>query len=200
MELLMRASMFAIAVLGACTPDIVAGAYLCGPDESCPDGQKCDPASAICVAPSSVKPFACGEDQTEVEPNNSQASAQVIQALGCASTLAEVRGCTPAGDADDWFTFDVPATCTTTVAHIRLSSSVALQTLGVTLSGPSGSFQATETACDSSFPDDAEVQVCLSQALTPGTYAVRVAPAGGGNCEGNCAYNRYTLGLQLGTR
>jgi hypothetical protein len=151
------------------------------------------------VGPNSVQAFECGEDQSEVEPNNSQAGAQVIQALGCATALSEIRGCTPSGDADDWFVFDVPANCTTTIAHIRLSSSIAFQTLGVTLSGPSGTFEASETACEGSFPDDGEVQVCLDQAVTPGaTSALRVSPAGA-NCEGGCPYNRYSLHVQLGT-
>ena len=196
----MRAWLLSFALLGACAPEIVSGAYLCGPDESCPDGQKCNPASALCVSSGSVESFACGKDQTEIEPNNSPAGAQVIQALGCASTVAEIRGCTPAGDADDWFAFDVAATCTTSVAHIRLSSSIAFQTLGVKLTGPNGTFEASETACAASFPDDGELQVCLDQAVTPGaTYTVRVGPAGGGNCGGNCPYNRYSLHVQLGT-
>jgi hypothetical protein len=195
----MRTWLLAFAILGGCTPDIVSGAYLCGPDESCADEQVCSPASGLCVGPNSVAAFACGEDQSEVEPNNSKAGAQVIQALGCASTLAEIRGCTPAGDADDWFVFEVPATCITTIAHVRLSSSIAFQTLGVTLSGPNGTFEATST-CSTSFPDDGEVEICLDQAVTPGaTYAVRVGPAGGGNCDGGCPYNRYSLHLQLGT-
>lgn len=189
-----------LGLLGACTPEIVSGAYLCGPDESCPDDQRCNPASGLCVSPGSVEAFACGKAQTEVEPNNSKAGAQVIPPLGCASSLTEIGGCTPAGDADDWFVFDVPATCTTTVAHLRLSSSIAFQTLGITLSGPNGTFEASASACASSLSDDGEVQVCLDQAVTPdSTYAVRVGPSGGGNCEGDCPYNRYSLHLQLGT-
>jgi len=196
----MRALLATALLLGACTPEIVSGAYLCGPDEACPDDQKCSPATGLCVSPGSVAAFTCGEDQTEVEPNNSAASAQVVQALGCGSALAEIAGCTPAGDGDDWFTFEVPATCTATVAHLRLSSSIAFETLGVTLAGPNGSFEASESACDASFPDDGEVQVCLAQAVTPGAkYTVRVAPAGGGNCEGGCPYNRYRLAMQLAT-
>lgn len=192
-------SSIVFGLLGACTPDIVTGAYLCGPEESCPEGQKCSPASGLCVSPGSVQAFNCGDDQNEVEPNNSQAGAQVIQALGCASTLAEVRGCTPAGDADDWFVFDVPANCTGTVAHVRLSSSIAFQTLGVKLTGPNGTFEASETACETSFPDDGEVQVCLDQAVTAGaTSALRVG-ATGPNCEGGCPYNRYSLRVTLGT-
>lgn len=196
----MRALLLACAVLGACTPEIVSGAYLCGPDESCPDDQTCNPASGLCVSPASVKPFACGEDLTEVEPNNTQGAAQVIQPGGCASAIAEISGCTPAGDGDDWFVFEVPANCVTTFAHLRMSSSLAFETLGVTLAGPNGTFEASSTACDNSFPDDGEVQVCLDQQVTPGaTYTVHVAPAGGGNCGGDCAYNRYRLGMQLGT-
>ena len=196
----MRTWLLALVVLGACTPEIVSGAYLCGPDGACPEDQKCNPASGICVSPGSVQAFSCGDDQTEVEPNNSQSGAQVIQGVSCASILAEISGCSPAGDADDWFVFAVPANCTTTVAHLRLSSSIAWETLGVTLSGPNGTFEGTATACDSSFPDDGEVQVCLAQPVTPGaTYAVHVGPAGGGNCEGDCPFNRYRLSMQLGT-
>ena len=195
----MRAWIVSLALLGACTPEFVSGAYLCGPEESCPDGQQCNPATGLCVGPSSVQPFKCDEVQTEVEPNNSQAGAQVIQALDCGSSLSEIRGCTPAGDADDWFVFDVPASCPASVAHVLLSSSIAFQTLGVTLSGPTGTFEASETACESSFPDDGAVQVCIDQAVTPGTTsALRVHPAGP-NCEGGCPYNRYSLHVRLGT-
>lgn len=200
MRALVLSPALSLLALGACTPEIVSGAYLCGPEAACPEGLACSPDSALCVSPGAVQAFSCGEDQTEVEPNNSVSTAQVVQALGCASALAEVGGCTPAGDGDDWFTFTVPSTCTTVVAKLRLSSSIAFQTLGVTLAGPNGSFEASAQACEAGFPDDGEVQVCLSQAVTPGaTYTVHVGPSGAANCQGGCPYNRYRLGMQLAT-
>ncbi len=196
----MRAWMFAMVVLGACTPEIVAGAYLCGPDESCPDGQACDGVTALCVAATSRQPFSCGDDLTEIEPNNGAGAAQTFPMLNCASSLAEVRGCAPLDDAEDWFGFDVPATCATTIAHLRVASSIAWQTLGLQLSGPNGTFDATPT-CGEGYPDDGNVQICLDQEVTPGGhYTVRVAPTGEGDCDGACRFNRYSLGLQLGTR
>lgn len=195
----MRATVFAALLLGACTPEIVTGAYLCGPEQACPDGQVCSPATALCVGPGAVRPFACGDAQTEIEPNNSASAPQVIPGTTCGTTIGEISGCTPAGDAWDWYAFTIPPTCTSQVVRVRLSSSIAFQTLGVTLSGPSGTFEATAAACDSSFPDDGEVQVCLAQPVTAGTYTVQVAPVEGGNCDGDCPYNRYRLAMQLGT-
>lgn len=202
----MRAWILAVAVLGACTPEIVAGAYLCGPDESCPDGQVCNGVTAICGSASTVVPFACttgaeGDKITEVEPNNGASAAQAFPALECASAPAEVRGCTPVQDAEDWFGFDVPASCTGSLAHVRISSSIAWQTLALQLSGPNGTFDATATACETSFADDGNVQLCLAELVTAGAhYTVRVSPTGDGDCDGACRYNRYTLGVQLGTR
>ncbi len=196
----MRALVMLGLVLSACAPEIVSGAYLCGPEQACPDGQQCSPESGLCVGPGAVQPFTCGDDQTEREPNNSQTSAQVVPAVGCSSAPAEIVGCAPAGDGDDWYAFDVAANCTNVVARLRLSSSIAFETLGFTLSGPSGSFEATAEACESGFPDDGEVQVCISQAVTPGaTYTVHVAPIAGSDCKGACPYNRYRLGVRLGT-
>lgn len=195
----MRTWTLAMLVLGACSPEIVTGAYLCGPDESCPDGQTCNGVTALCVSPSSAQAFTCGDDLTEIEPNNGAGAAQAFPALACASTVAEIQGCTPLDDSEDWFGFDVPPTCSTTVAHLRISSSIAWESLGLELSGPNGTFDAT--ACSDSFPDDGTVQLCLDHEVTAGAhYTVRVSPAGDGNCDGACSYNRYRLGLQLGTR
>jgi len=195
----MRALLLTFVVLGACAPDIVSGAYLCGPDEACPDGQVCNGADAICVLPGGATPFACGK-VTEVEPNDGAATAQAIANLPCASTLAEIRGCTPLGDAEDWYAFDVPSTCLSTVASVRLSFALAWEGLTIQLAGPDGSFDGAASACDVISPDDGALQVCLKRPVTAGGhYTLRIGLDGTGDCDGACRYNRYTLGLQLGT-
>ena len=192
----MRALLF-IALLSACSPEIVQGAYLCGPDESCPDGQKCNGVDNVCVLPSGAKPFECGDKITEVEPNNGAAAAQTIANLACASPLIQIKGCTPAADAEDWYAFDVPATCTATVATVRLDFPLAFEQLSVELAGKTGS----QADCGSTAPpDDGSDTVCLSTPVTAGQrYTLRVARSGVGNCDGQCGYNRYSLSLQLGT-
>ncbi|HEX5059005.1 MAG TPA: hypothetical protein VFV99_06575, partial [Kofleriaceae bacterium] len=77
----MRALLLCIP-LAACTPDVVSGSYLCGPDELCPDGQKCNGtedkttglAADSCVIPSLARPFAC-TPKVDVEPDDSMAQA-----------------------------------------------------------------------------------------------------------------------------
>ncbi|MBA3462388.1 MAG: hypothetical protein H0T46_20670 [Deltaproteobacteria bacterium] len=194
----MRAAILALALCGACTPDIVAGAYLCGPEQSCPDGQVCNGPDNICVLPGAALPFECGDKITEVEPNNASTAAQPIPNLACVSPLVQVKGCTPTSDTEDWFVFDVPAQCTATEATIRLSFPLAFEQLSL---GLDGTATGTVAACGVNLaPDDGTDVLCLEQAVTAGSkHAVRVARSGVGNCGGECGFNRYTLSLQLGT-
>ena len=74
----MRAALSLIVLLAACSPEIVSGAYLCGPEASCPDGQECNGEDNVCVLPGGAKPFGCGDKITEVEPNDVGAKAQKI--------------------------------------------------------------------------------------------------------------------------
>jgi hypothetical protein len=192
----MRA-LWIVALLSACSPDIVQGAYLCGPEQSCPDGQACNGEDNLCVLPGGAKPFACGDKITEVEPNNGAAAAQAVANIACVSPLIQIKGCTPAGDAEDWYAFDVPANCGATVATMRLSFPLAFEQLSVDLGGKTGS----QAECGTTVPiDDGSDTVCLTTPVTAGQhYALRVARSGIGDCDGQCAYNRYSLSLQLGT-
>jgi hypothetical protein len=191
---------FALAAVGACAPDIAPGAYLCGPEQVCPDEQVCDGETATCVLPSQAKPFACPASSTDVEPNDDPNNAQVIPSLTCASRPAEVIGCTRDVDGEDWFQFDVPAACTTVGVDLRLTFPIAFELLELELRNGSGVIVATGTPCAQAEPDDGDDQSCLEHALTPGEhYTVRVARTGEGDCGGACAYNRYTLTLQLET-
>jgi len=192
--------LLALAAVGACAPDIAPGAYLCGPEQVCPDEQVCDGVSNTCVLRSQAKPFACPAVTTEIEPNDDANNAQPIANLACASRPAELIGCTQDLDGEDWFEFDVPAICTTVSVDLRLTFPLAFEILGLELRDESGASIATGTPCAQAEPDDGDEQSCIEQALTPGGhYAVRVARTGEGDCGGACDYNRYTLSLQLET-
>ena len=185
------------ALLSGCAPDIVQGAYFCGPEQSCPEGQACNGVDNLCMLPSGAKPFECGDKITEVEPNNGAAAAQSIANLACVSPLIQIKGCTPATDAEDWYAFDVPSGCGATVATVRLDFPLAFEQLSVELAGKTGS-QAD--CAGSAPPDDGTDTVCLGAPVTAGQrYTLRIARSGVGNCDGQCGYNRYSLSLQLGT-
>jgi hypothetical protein len=185
---------------GACTPDIAPGSYLCGPDQVCPDDQACDGPTNTCVLPSQVQPFACPTGATEAEPNNDATNAQRVVNLTCVSRTAEVIGCAKDLDGEDWFQFDVPADCTTVGIDARLTFPLAFEVLALELRSDTGATLATGEACFQAEPDDGDEQRCLEHTLTPGGhYAIRIARTGEGVCGGACAYNRYTLTLQLET-
>ena len=47
---------------------------------------------------------------------------------------------------------------------------------------------------------EGDIRRCLTHGVELGTrYGVKVVPNGQGNCDGDCAYNRYTLNVQLAT-
>ena len=192
----MRA-LLAIALLSACSPDIVPGAYLCGPEQACPEDLACDGVDNTCVAATSVRPFECGDKITEIEPNNGATAAQAIANLACVSPPILIKGCTPMNDAEDWYAFDVPATCGATVATVRLDFPLAFEELSVHIGDSAGSQADCGTTAP---PDDGSATACLKTSVTAGQhYTVRVARSGAGDCDGQCAYNRYSLSLQLGT-
>jgi hypothetical protein len=196
----MRAVMLTVLVVGACAPDIVPGAYLCGPERLCPQDQVCDGVTDMCVSASAAMPFACGKT-TEVEPNNGAASAEVIPNLPCVSLLTEIKGCTPDGDTEDWYSFDVPTTCGATIADLHLQFPIAFEELVVELAGGQGTFAGSPADCSANLgTDSGNTDLCVKHPVTAGGhYSVRVARSGQGNCGGECGFNRYTLTLQLGT-
>lgn len=193
----------AFVAITACTPDIAPGAYLCGPEQACPDEQVCDGVTNTCVLSSQARLFACPSGATEVEPNDDMASAQLVGNLACVSRPAEVIGCTRQLDGDDgqdWFQFDVPAVCTAVSVAVRLTFPIAYEALALELRDATGATLASGTACPQTEADDGDEQACIEHDLTPGGhYAIRIARTGEGNCGGACAHNRYTLSLQLET-
>jgi hypothetical protein len=191
-----------LCTLAACSPDIVPGSYLCGPERLCPDDQVCDGVTNICVLPNQAMPFACPPQSTmsEIEPNDSGTSAQQISNLACVSRSAELVGCAKDLDGEDWFQFDTPSDCTAVGVTARLTFPLAFEVLALDLRDANGAIIATGEQCPQSEPDDGDEQRCVEKTLTPGGhYAVRVSRTGESTCDGACAHNRYTLTLALET-
>ncbi len=194
----MRNLGFLVVALAACSPDIRSGSYLCGPNETCPAGEACDGPTNQCVVASAATGFAC-DPVDEHEPDNTPQTGTTIGNLACVSPLSSQHGCLAPGDAQDWFQFVAPSACTAVEIQIRLSYPVAFEPLAVVLGDASGAQLATDTACPmpAAGGDDSR---CLTMPLTGGqTYTIEIAPVGGDDCDGACAFNRYTLVVQTAT-
>lgn len=202
----MRALVLCVG-LAACAPDIHSGSYLCGPNASCPDGQACNGAADedsglmadTCVLASTAQPFAC-VDKNNAEPNNTAAEGLVLENLQCLTAAVFIESCMTSDDNADWLTFVAPPTCAAVEVQARLVFSIAFEMLGLELWDLDRDVQlATEGECAQGAAIGA-VRRCLDFELVPGTrYGVKVRPTGEGNCDGACAYNRYSLSVQLAT-
>ncbi len=194
----MRALLFLVAATAACTPDIVSGSYLCGPEQACPEGLACNGTDNICVLPGAAEPFSCGT-VTETEGNDSAQTAQPLgDGIACSTPRLEVIACAAADDPQDLYRFDVPASCASANVQLGLTFPLAFAVLEAELQDANGGVIATAGSCAGEDPDDAVDNRCLRSPVTPGMrYHVRVAPSGEGTCDGACAYNRYTLNLQV---
>jgi len=192
----MRA-LWVIAVAG-CTPEIATGAYFCGPEQSCPTGFVCNGDDNRCVTPSNAAPFACG-GLDSLEPDNDLAHAHAVGALACVSPPHNFNGCLAAGDAADWFAFDVPPDCTSVEVNLELSYPLAWEPLAASLTASDGSVIGTDGDCDEA-ASPGDDNRCLKVTLTPGShYGMSITAAGGGDCDGDCGFNRYTLAVRLDT-
>ena len=114
----MRAAILGL-VLAACSPDIESGAYICGPEQSCPPGDQCNGADNTCVDPITAVPFACLPEE-EHEPDNTPAQGQQISSLACVSAVFSQDGCLAAGDDADWYRFTTPTGCNAIEVDLRV--------------------------------------------------------------------------------
>jgi hypothetical protein len=191
----------ALVAVAACTPDIASGSYLCGPEQDCPDGQKCDGATNTCVLPAQASAFAC-DPTVEHEPDDTPSQGFSIAGLTCTSSPFLAHGCLAAGDGQDWFQVPVPAACAAVAIDLQVSFPVAFEPLSVDLFDATGATSvASGAACvHRTTIGPGDDGACIHATLSPGaTYALQIHPAGGGDCGGGCNYNRYTLTLTLGT-
>jgi hypothetical protein len=186
-------------LLGACAPEIVSGAYLCGPDSSCPEDLACNGIDNTCVLASLVEPFAC-EPQVELEPDNTAAEGYLIENLECVSAPFVNENCMLEADSADWVKFVAPSACTAVEVEARLAFPVAFEELAVELWNLDQDMKIAESGPCTQGVDTGEERRCLDFTLVPGTsYGIKVHPTGEGDCDGTCAYNRYTLRVQLAT-
>jgi len=193
----MRAWIF--VALAACSPDIGSGSYLCGPNETCPKGQACDGPTNSCIVPSAVEPFAC--DPKMVRDDNTPQTALALGTPTCVSNNVPQSGCLGAGDSHNYYAFTAPMGCTAVEVDLRISYPKAFEPLGITLGDANGTELVTDGECKgaqiSTTADDVR---CIQQTITPGQpYTIDVNPAGGEDCDGMCAFNRYTLNFALAT-
>ena len=203
----MRALWMCVVALAGCAPDIVSGAYTCGPEAACPEGQACNGTddedagliAETCVLQSIARGFAC-TPQYDVEPDDSAAQGHLVGLNDCVSLQLPIQGCMAANDAADWVTFVAPAACTRVGVEARLMFPISYEVLGLELWNVDANMKIAEDKECAASPDEANTRRCMDVTLTPGTkYGVQVKPTGEGTCAGACAYNRYTLTMQLVT-
>ena len=193
----MRAFIAIACLAAACTPDVVAGSYYCGPNAACPEEQVCSEATHTCGLAGLAAPFAC-ESELASEPDDTMETAFTLTNLECVSLPLVIDACMPSDDTADWLRFTAPETCSAVQVDARITFPIAFQVLGVELIDvATGETLAVDGPCEFSGESGNELR-CLQSVLTPGaSYAIRVAPTGEGDCNGSCAFNSYTFRVRL---
>jgi hypothetical protein len=193
-----RALVVALVVsLAACAPEIVPGSYFCGPDAACPEDQECSALDNTCVLTGLGEAFACAQDIAS-EPDDALAQGYALPNIDCSFLPVVIDGCMPSGDTGDWARLTPPSNCTAAAIDARISFPVAFQRLSLELvDEATGATVATDAECPLNVENGDDLR-CVNAPLTPGkTYGVHVSPTGEGDCDGDCAFNRYTLRIQL---
>lgn len=188
-----------VMVVGACSADIQSATYLCGPEELCPDGQVCNGPDNTCVLPNQQMPFTCNA----VDPTGDDApsAGQVIDGLICVSPIHQTKGCLLSNDVADWYQFDVPSTCNAVQIEAKVTYPIAFEPLVMQVSNDNGAPATADTPCKTEVaPETGSVVRCFTMTVPTGSHqAIGLVHEGDADCNGTCAYNRYTLDLQLST-
>jgi len=189
-----------LVFLVACSPDIVSGSYLCGPEQSCPPGEACDGITDSCLLTSRAEPFAC-EENTQTANDDTPDTASQVPQLQCVSVPYSLNGCMPMGDSADWFKLSTPSACSAVEVQARIQYPVAYEHLAMELWDlQMNSSIGSDIECPKSVGDPAHVERCINLQVTPGRdYGIVVKSTTDGACGGACAYNRYYLTVQLST-
>jgi hypothetical protein len=189
-----------LTLLVACTPTVVPGSYLCGPERLCPEGQACNGPDNVCVSQGTEQPFACDPEGIDPVGDDTPATGAMVNDLLCVSTVNVVTGCMRATDTADYVQFDVPTGCTAVGVTAKVTFPIAFQPLALTIAKGTEPPQQMETECPSSAQlVEGEDERCLEMTLEPGAhYALGVVhdETVTADCDGACRDNRYQLRLE----
>ena len=172
----------------------------CGDTRACPDGLVCDAVEDVCTVPSQARAFDC-EIPDRTGDDAPTDGLQLTPALECVSGVRELKACLFADDPGDWFQFDVPPNCTAVQIEARLTFPVAYEPVALQLSTDGSAPVTVDGECTVSTGDNGgSTSRCFEMVVANGSHhAIGMVHSGEANCDGDCAFNRYTLSLQLST-
>jgi hypothetical protein len=191
---------FAIA-LASCKPEIVAGAYVCGPERYCPEDFVCNEMTVSCDNAATAQSFECAPGAADAEPDDNSEDGKEIGNLSCGTQIEISQadnlatwGCLANGDDVDHFRVAIPS-CSGGDPHVSigLQYHVAFAPLSVELINGAGEVVASGEICTDSSNSGVE-RLCLeSPSPAAGDYVIRIRSTGEADCDGECAFNRYLL-------
>lgn len=193
----MRAAL--LAILAACAPDVSTRTYDCGPEQLCPPGQRCNGPDNLCVTASTEQAFAC--DPTVLhEPDDMPAQGFALSVPHCPSAAVVQAGCLANGDTANWNLVQAPAGCPPIALAVRVEYPVAFEQVGFEvwdLGAATPAKIGDSGACDPAPLASGDTDSCGQVKIASGgSYGILVKPTGG-DCNGACAFNRYSLTVQI---
>jgi len=185
-----------ILVAAACTPEVVSGSYLCGPNSTCPEALVCNGPDNICVHPGVAAPFECAPEP-DTEPDDEPGDARMVT-LSCDGAGMQIENCLFEEDGGDWVSFVAPTACGERGVEVRVTFPVAFERLGIELWDLDASERiAQDTACPIAPVEGVDLRCVQANVVAGKRYGVQVFPTGVDDCDGRCSFNRYALGMQL---
>jgi hypothetical protein len=185
------------AALAGCYPSVVDDAYNCGPQESCPPNQACDPATTICVAPGKTAAFAC-DPAVLHEPDGTPAQAFDAGVISCVQEENLVAGCLAAGDAANWlrFTTDDETDCfSANTLSISVSYPLAFEPVELVVTDAGGNSVGSAAGCTTGAAG--QTAVCIAFTEAAGSAYLVGLLAGTPTCDGACAFSDYTVAAAI---
>jgi len=186
----------------SCTPEIGSGTYFCGPERFCPPDQECDGLSFTCVNPLLAEPFACPEGAEAAEPDDDVADARDLGmlTLNQPMVLGTFAGCISTGADVDLVKVECDSTCAEGGGALEITARypIAFVPVALELLDESGDVAAAAEMCTPAVDYTGTDVLCIDHTPSVGTYLIRVAAVDGApDCDGDCAFNRYTLDIKF---
>jgi hypothetical protein len=192
-----RLAALATVTFAACTPDVPSGVYYCGPERACPPDLVCDDSTAVCVLEDEAEGFACGEDATLPEPDDTLALATDYGARGCGFQPVTSEGCLDHPADVDHVAFTSSLDCDVRPFEAKVRYPVAFAPVVLELLDDAGEVLATGEVCVE-LDATGQAHACIETDLPEDTaHVLRMRRVDGSpDCDGTCRYNRYQLSIQ----